>query len=69
MLTAYTSSTQENLQMRSLLFIDIINLFLNKKMNHNDSSYVQKSSTPKKCCHNQYFFYLPVVQGTTCVGK
>ena len=48
MLTAYTPSTQENLQMRSLLFIDIINLFLNKKMNNNDSSYVQKSSTQKK---------------------
>ena len=48
MLTAYTPSTQENLQMRSLLFIDIINLFLNKKMNNNDSSYVQKFSTQKK---------------------
>ena len=47
MLTAYTPSTQENLQMRSLLFIDIINLFLNKKMNNNDSSYVQKSYTQK----------------------
>ena len=31
----------------AFLFIDIINLFLNKKMNHNDSSYVQKSSTPE----------------------
>ena len=69
MLTAYTPSTQENLQMRSLLFIDIINLFLNEKMNNNDSSYVQKSSTQKKCCHNQYFFFLPVVQGTTLRGQ
>ena len=28
-----------------------------------------KNLSPKKCCHNQYFFYLPVVQGTTLCGQ
>ena len=48
MLIAYTSSTQENSTNEKLiLFIDIINEFLNKKVNHNDSSYVQKTFTQK----------------------
>ena len=69
MLTAYTPSTQENLQMRSLFVYRYYKSIFEQKMNNNDSSYVQKSSTQKKCCHNQYFFFLPVVQGTTLRGQ
>ena len=47
MLTAYTPSTQENLRMRSLYCYRYYKSILNKRMNHNDSSYVQKSFTQK----------------------
>ena len=69
MLTAYTPSTQENLQMRSLFVYRYYKSIFEQKVNNNDNSYVRNLPPQKKCCHNQYFFYLPVVQGTTCVGK
>ena len=47
MLTAYTPSTQENLQMRSFFVYRYYKSIFEQKMNNNDSSYVQKSSTPK----------------------
>ena len=59
MLIAYTSSTQENSTNEKLiLFIDIINgFFLNKKVNHNDSSYVQKSFTQKMLSQSVFFLF------------
>ena len=54
MLTAYTPSTQENLQMRSFFVYRYYESIFEQKMNNNDSSYV-RNLPPQKMLSQSVF--------------